>query len=1659
MDNRQALTPEYLLAAANHSIPNGDTSVTDNTPLISGPAGMVAGAVAGGELGSVAGPVGTIVGALVGAATGYDWRFTATAAVSGVTQVTNSVASIANLIPGAHFEQTSIQDRITSLDDNLGQYYTEHQDAVDAAGFVAGSILPGLAGLKSYNMASLAIDRATQGLIGRNMGEATGLLVGTQRYHLVEAAATMQTSGQAFSYLNQSIIRSIAAGVGEQALQGMAFEGGVQLMMNSSPLLSDQDSSDIATNVLKAGMLGGAIGGVFEAAKVSYSMKKLLGGVDKELNANRWQRGNADGTPTDIKILSRVEDAENLATTAARSELTGIAAQTQVAAKNKMYDEVGQLFQTLAHDDAFVANAAHEIMRAEPDLLGASKVTLGLQELSRVGERTPLEEKIIDATTKQELGGTLTPEEQHLVEDLSTKYIKVWGEGAAQGAVIPEKENFTSLWDILGKGQEIKVLKGAVQAGKNIFKIEPAKVFDIRNAKTVAEANARDVWAELTGTSLPDNALIGAYDPALLRKAAKDLADPESGVTVIRVKDVEGEGYQTITNPADMHELLQANLKELQGQFLARSVLAKEGSASKLGDTAIASMLNVKVDYMKNALVNVAKPASDFHAIQSYAEEYAAKLEGKVKPSLENSILLHPQTVKAIYDTSRIDAFEATSLPFTVYMKQQQKLFQLTGARASAIVTGKFDEMLPMPEELDMYRITRNAGGAGKFTSAAGKLGSEESKFERIGHVFNQMKAEMESKVSAMLDPVTLKLHGDVSASTEFGGIQALVRSTPEMYVLDKPGSRIVLQQVLEYEKAVAAGEVGVQAPKIIDENAAESITITSSKVLDILEQHINLRDARLDKFNALRSVSGVGDTRKAGIIYFPPPNTKDYPFFALVSDPQITSTGHMKMIHAASPEKLEELLAKVPEDFQAGIIRAPKTKLKEDVERWHKAIGDYNAQETMSDSYFDAALHRSGAASPYLPKTDPGVLINELRDYHLAEEKLLLREAVSLRYSAQFEELRNLGDRDASIRLSSFSSKSAGRYAKEQGDNPYLSHIRTALDLGNTEKIPMRATQNYLDEQLSKAWDLATQTFRQSTSVEDLDKINATWKALGIKTVDYDATTVALANHTYSRGALSTFTRRANAILTSTILKPSVLNAVNNTVGMVVMLSPEVHSLVEGIKRGDTGLAGQLAEISHVGIPGTENSFLSTAKLIHQGVKDFMQPDNRAWLLKQGFSVRHSQEVSGVLDHLSLNGLGGDMDLNSRITMAYNKAMEYGKFAEKYTGNSYAEEFTRGTTAMIMKRLTDAAVAEGKMSQALADSYIQTTVNRVNGNYLASQRPMMFNGPVGQSVGLFQTYMVNMIQQTMRHMVEGSTKSVALMMAAQGTIYGMASLPGFQQLNTALVGNFAGNSDHKDLYYAAYNAMDKNTADWAMYGSLSNCLGFFSPALKNNMYVRGDINPRQVSIIPITPMDVPIAMAGAKFFGNLADTFNKIYIEGASPGTAFLRGLEHNGISRELSGLAQVLEAFTNSQGKSYSTDNAGKLIGANDFFSLMNLTRLSGAKPLDEAKALDASYRQVVYNAKEHDSTARLGEVLRSKLVGKGSTEELSQDDVTKFQKEYVKMGGKQENFNRYMIKLQKEANTSRANQLIRHLGSPEGQAMQELMGGRPANDMGDE
>ena len=1660
--------PAYLLAAGNHDIAKGD-----ETPLISGTIPMIAGAYAGAQAGlALGGPMGAIAGTLVGAATGYDWRFTAASAISGVSQLVNSTAAIVNILPGIDDmpEIMNAHDTMAALDDDLAAYYTTHTDSTDTAGFIAAAMIPGMGALKGYTKGAAMLDAANAGIIGRNMGEVTGLLSGTQKYLLAAAQESAKVSGAAFTYLNANVVGSIAAGAGEQFLQGAIFETAVQVFLNKSPLLKDQDSSDIAENILHAGLVTGIVGGVLETAVLSSGVRKFLSGLDMNLRPYNWQEGTKAGTQFDAAYITNVESMQQLATKIAQedSSLGDLAAQTQTRTLNSLSDKNRKLFNDLpSKSDPQLSAGLHQYTEAAVNsgegTLGASKIVLGLKDFGRISEATPAEKLVTKLQGKVAKGETLTAEEATILDTTHITSVKLWG--PARGEVAPIHElTYKSLWDLPRSGQVIEVGRNEVKAGTNTFKVAINKPYDIREVTlpTIAEANAREVWA-LRSSPLPDNHIVGAYDPALLRKASKDLANfSESGVTQIRIKHPGNDVLEVVRTPADILPILENAIQESAAHLLNRSLAATTGSAEKLTDEAIASALNVKREFMLGQKVapDEAGHYADLHAIEAYANEWTTDLGQKTKLAYPaEDIILHPMQAKLVYDSSKIADWEATALPIMTYIKQQQVLLGDTADIAVASVVGHYNDQLPQASSLDMKLATREGGLAGSIKAANANYGSQGSFFQRIGAVVNKLKTDMTNHVVAAWDPVAYKLLGDTEAATELSTIQWKIRAYPDNYIISPTGQELLHADTARYLREVQAGAANPKAPVKIAADAPDTIPVANKKVYDILVTNRDLNAQRIAKYNNVRSVSGPGDTRSVDIVYFPPPDPKNYPHFALVTDPTITGTGHVTMIHAATPEKLEELIALVPEEFQAGIIRKPTAATKPEMERWHKAVGDYKHQDVMSDSYFDAALYKRGSSAPTFLKTDAKQLVEELRNWHIYEEHKLVREAVSLKYFKEFQELKALGERETNTALSSFSAKSAAKYAEEKAANPYMAYIRTALDLPNTEKIPMRAFQDWADAKVSKIWDAFASEFRNTKNVADLDKINSMIQAAGIKTVNIDAYNIGLINHTIPRGALSTFTRRGNAILTSLILKPSMLNAVNNMVGSIVLTAPETMSVVDAIKRGDRAAVGDLVDAAHVVIPDTEHSFFSTTKLYANALRMANSGKYNQWALERGLSVRHSQEISDMVDILAISGRESALDLEGKLTLMYDKGMRLGKWAEERTGNSYAEEMTRLTSALIMKQLTDIAVKHGHITETLAESYIQTFVNRTNGVYLASQRPMMFNGAIGQAVGLFQTYMVTLIQQSLRHVTDGSRKSLALMAAAQGTIYGMAALPGFQQINTNLVGGFAGNTDNKDIFSVVYNAMDKNKADWVMYGALSNSLGLLSPELKLNMYTRGDVNPRNVTLIPLDPRDYPIATASAKFFGNLAEVFSKIYLQGAAPGPTLMQGLEHNGISRELSGMAQIMEVLTNPQHKSYATTNSGDIVGANDLLSLTNLIRLAGARPLDEAVNLDRSFRQIAWNAKQHDRTERLGEAIKTKLTGVNQAD-ISQEDLLDFQREYIKIGGKQENFNRWWIDKWKKANNSKAEiATMKGLKTVESQQMQLLMGGRPPEGLMDE
>lgn len=433
------------------------------------------------------------------------------------------------------------------------------------------------------------------------------------------------------------------------------------------------------------------------------------------------------------------------------------------------------------------------------------------------------------------------------------------------------------------------------------------------------------------------------------------------------------------------------------------------------------------------------------------------------------------------------------------------------------------------------------------------------------------------------------------------------------------------------------------------------------------------------------------------------------------------------------------------------------------------------------------------------------------------------------------------------------------------------------------------------------------------------------------------------------------------------------------------------------------------------------------------------------------GYMTRITDQYKNVLDDLAFNPAEGVTSWNTKINSAFKKAGELGDKGEILTGNRLAEEFNRFVAADVMKQISDVAVSRGLMTAKEQLAYINTFVNRTQGNYLAAQRPHMFQGPIGQAIGLFQTYQFNLMQQLLRHVGEGHSKDAMTLLALQGTIHGMNGLPAFNAVNTHIVGNASGNTTHRDLYDTAYGVVGKEAGDWLMYGAASNALGLLHPDLKINLYTRGDINPRHVTLVPTNPATVPIVQASAKFFGNLFETAGKL-AAGGDISTTLLQGLEHNGLSRPLAGLAQTLEGINNPQYASYSTSNKGNIIAANDLLSLANLGRLAGGKPIDEAIAIDAAYRFKAYGLEDAARRAKLGEAIKTTMM---AGENPTKDQIETFAQKYAETGGRQEDFNKWFASLYATANTSQANELSNNLNSPFSQSMQRIMGGREFKD----
>lgn len=890
------------------------------------------------------------------------------------------------------------------------------------------------------------------------------------------------------------------------------------------------------------------------------------------------------------------------------------------------------------------------------------------------------------------------------------------------------------------------------------------------------------------------------------------------------------------------------------------------------------------------------------------------------------------------------------------------------------------------------------------------------------------------------LSPHVNAIRDNPTAAAELSILTTALRKSPMRYVIDPEGG----QRLLSTDIIIAARKMNGSIDDALDalEGSAampHAFEVNSEAVFDFIKTHTAINATRRDKLGTLYNARGMTIAKHGDlpVVYVPPVNTVRYPYHAFVRTKAkvglATETG---MITARSEQQLRELASSLSDDFDVFF--------KADTDNYFKAKGEYDYNLTLNEGAINSELARRGKLADILPETRAENVLEDYLQFHAKGEEKFVRTAAEVRNSQFFAELGFLSK--VYRKESESVTRGIGSRFKSRVADPFGDYIKTALNISKQQEFPLLDSLNeFVDKVGMQAGEAFEKGFRDAKAgLIPWEDANFLMEQYGMRGAFTNVDQYLAANERYPRNLIREGLQKANLLLAGLSLRLDFANSLLNIISTPIMLGTEISSIRQRLKAGDPML-GKLNELMSIQVPGRDVRVPTMMPRLAESINNYFGPNKQALIeryRKIGAIKEISQLYHEMLDDLSFRPNNAKAWIN-RIEAGIEKG-------SKITGNNMSEELTRFISADTMRQITDPIVSAGKMTVKEQDAYISTFVNRVQGNYVTSQRPIAFQGTTGAAISLFQTYTFNVLQQLHRHMEAGDKKTLLMFAGLQGSIFGLNGLPFFDAVNTHLIGSMvAGNPEHKDLY-STLPSFNKELGDWMLYGTAS-AFPLFSgngPAL----YTRGDMNPRHVTMIPVNPMDVPAVNASIRVIDSIIG-MGKNIIQGADVTDSLLKGLEHQGLNRPLAGFAQLLAGrTTTSKGALVSAANDMETTSfmatvADRFVNFGGVSRLMGARPMDEAIALNTLYRQKQYQAMDRARLERLGEVVKTKLyAGQVPTDE----ELDDFMLRYTRSGGRIENFSQSMQRWSRDANTSVVNQLATKLNSPYRKTLQTILGG---------
>lgn len=361
--------------------------------------------------------------------------------------------------------------------------------------------------------------------------------------------------------------------------------------------------------------------------------------------------------------------------------------------------------------------------------------------------------------------------------------------------------------------------------------------------------------------------------------------------------------------------------------------------------------------------------------------------------------------------------------------------------------------------------------------------------------------------------------------------------------------------------------------------------------------------------------------------------------------------------------------------------------------------------------------------------------------------------------------------------------------------------------------------------------------------------------------------------------------------------------------------------------------------------------------------------------------------------------------------------------------------------TAREMAYLTGYEVAIQKYGvhaeTSLLETFANQFTNRTMGNYTSRQRPTMFQGSWGATIGLYQTFMLSMGQQMFRFLERtgdaatgaASRRAFMTLVGAQSGMFGMSSLPFFDPMNRAIGAYVAEDqNDVVSVTYELFGSEDGNSRSMAEY----ILYGLPSTLMQGAFYTRGQLQPRPPfdPAAPFTEGEVsispPLINTIKQMWDFAWDTGNQMALalqDGApvDAARAIAEGISVQSVWRPG---ARMAELITGS-----SFDRAGRIVDANTEAAMnwASFARVMGSRPLKEQVLRNLNFTGRYYDAKDQRNRRESIQAFRSAVAS---------NDFARYgsiMQGYMDNGGSMEGWTQVENEAFMQASTPYANRLI--------------------------